>query len=177
MLPSPVCLSLVKVMTMNICVNRMPRWSKLHRTLLPGEHNSLLMQLISVTVFISVWGDSFISAYLSWNCNQEWQHGGNISVYINKVYWSNISLLLRNMKVNFCVHTSKPFSPILSHYKPVHFFTSYFSKVQYNIFVSSDFLPTRFMTNIFMHFSLFTGKKLCIISFCTLPKYLDSIIR
>jgi len=75
-----------------------------------------------------------------------------MSVYINKVYWSYISLLLCNMKVNFCVHTSKPFSPILSHYKPVHFYTPYFSKVQYNIFVSSDLLPTRFMTNILYAF-------------------------
>lgn len=121
--------------------------------MLPGEHNSLIMQLISVTVFISVWGDSFtISAYVPRNCNQEWQHCGNIFVYINKVYWSNNSLLLCNMKVNFCVHTNKPFSPILSHYKPVHFFAPYFSKVQYNIFVSSDFCLTRFMTYILYAF-------------------------
>jgi hypothetical protein len=52
---------------------------------------------------------------------------------INKVYWSNISLLLCKTKINFCVHTSKLFSPILSHYKPAHIFTPYFSKVQYYI--------------------------------------------
>lgn len=121
--------------------------------MLPGEHNSLIMHLISVTLFMSVWGDPFtISAYLPWKCNQEWQYSGNISVYINKIYCSNISLLVCNTKVNFCVYTSKPFSPLLNHYKPVHFFTPFFSKVQQNIFVSSYFLPTRYMTNILYEF-------------------------
>jgi len=81
------------------------------------------------------------------------------------------------MKVNFHVHTSKPFSPILSHYQPVHFFTPYFSKVQDNIFVSSDFLATRFMTNSLQAFLIVYRHKAIYYFLCTLPKYLDSIIR
>lgn len=150
----------------------MPRWSKLCRSLLPGEHNSLFMQLISVTVLQY---EEIHSSYLHTSHWTVTKNGNMVGIYlfILTKFIGQIFLLC-NMKVNFCVHTSKPFFPLLSHYKPVHFFTSYFSKVQYNIFVSSDFLPKRFRTNIFMHFSLFTGKKLFIISLCTLPKYLDN---
>jgi hypothetical protein len=44
-----------------------------------------------------------------------------------------LSSILGNPKVHYCVHNSPPLDPLLSHINPVHTTPSYLSKIHFNI--------------------------------------------
>lgn len=117
--------------------------------MLPGEHNSLITQFISIIVFISVWEVSFTIFHTSHGTVTKNDNMVGIYLFILTKFIGQIFLCFYvPHRLLLCSHKQAT-SPVLNHYKPAHFFTPYFSKVLYNIyFFPSDFLPKRFMTNI-----------------------------
>lgn len=102
--------------------------------MLPGEHNSLIMQFISIIVFISVWEVSFTIFHTSHGTVTK--NGNMVGIYLfilTKFIGQIFLCFYVTHRLLLCSHKQAT-SPILNHYKPAHFFTPYFSKVLYNIF-------------------------------------------